>query len=89
MTPGGTARRIARLEDQDGRRPCPRCSGFVVVRVNGEVESASRDGRTVDAEEWERLEAGMVGGRCPGCGRRPFEVRPRGHFSGIEGEGGA
>ncbi len=72
--------RLSKLEDRHGPEPCPRCSGYWAVRVNERLESVSRNGEAVAPGVWGEVEAGMVGGRCPECGRTPFTIRPRGLF---------
>lgn len=79
--------RLAKLEERHGGEPCPRCSGFVAVRVNGKLESVRRNGEAVAPEVWGEVEAGMVGGSCPDCGGIPFTIRPRGLFEPTPGEG--
>ncbi len=79
--------RLTRLEERRGGKPCPRCSGFWVVRVNGNLESVRRNGEPEAPEAWGEVEDGMVGGSCPGCGGIPFTIRPRGLFEPTPGEG--
>lgn len=79
--------RLAKLEERHGGEPCPRCSGFWAVRVNGKLESVRRNGEAVAPEAWGEVGDVLVGGRCPDCGRTPIIIRPRGNFEPPPGEG--
>jgi hypothetical protein len=62
--------RVRRLEDAaGGGSGCEHCSGSVAVVVNGRLESVTKDGRRLEADEEEDfLFAEEPGGRCPVCG---------------------
>ncbi len=47
----GLRGRIERLEAQAGGE-CPRCSGVIGVFMGGELQSASRHGEPMSADEW-------------------------------------
>jgi hypothetical protein len=65
--------RIERLEQRaPDPDPCPRCSGVFTVEVNGELDSATRDGAPMSPDEIARYGAG---GPCPECGREPLTIR--------------
>jgi DNA-directed RNA polymerase subunit RPC12/RpoP len=71
----GLVRRVRHLEDADGGGECPRCSGVVVVTMDGEFSSASKDGVPMSEEEYEAHEAEEDGeGRCPVCGEKPHDI---------------
>ena len=76
--------RLARLEDRTGGKDCPRCSGVVVVSVNGDLHHASKNGEPMSEEEYHSFEAEDIDGRCPVCGEESIEIiAPAPH-----GEGG-
>ncbi len=62
--------RLKRLEEASGGGECPRCSGTVVVYLNGELGSVSRDGRRFAPEEAQAFVGEEHDGRCPVCGAR-------------------
>lgn len=60
--------RIARLEDRAGGKECPHCSGVLVIRVNGRLHQATKNGVPIRADD--------VGeGRCPECESEPVVIR--------------
>ena len=63
--------RLTRLEDRTGGKDCPRCSGVFVVRVNGRLHYAAKNGAPVPADE-------VREGRCPECGSGPVIIRVSG-----------
>ena len=67
--------RLARLEDRTGgRKECPRCSGAVVVSVNGDLHHASKNGEPMSEEEYRSFEAEEVDGRCSVFGEESIEI---------------
>ena len=67
--------RVRRLEDAAGGK-CPRCSGSIVVFVNGKLNGVSKDGRKLTSEEAEAFAGEEEDGRCPLCGaKRGPEIR--------------
>ena len=64
----GLKGRLERLEEAAGGGECPRCSGTVVIYVNDELESVTKDGRRLTPEEAEAFASDEEGGRCPVCG---------------------
>ncbi len=70
---GTLNRRLRRLEQSSGGE-CPRCSGVVSVTVNGDFDSATRDGVPMSEAEWRQHEGEEVEGLCPVCGREPLTI---------------
>lgn len=67
--------RVRRLEDAAGDGECPRCSGMVVVLMDGEFSGAGKHGREMTEEEYREFEAEEDDeGRCPACGRKSTEI---------------
>jgi len=67
--------RVRRLEDTDGGRECPRCSGVLAINLDGDFWSASKHGEDMSAEEYEAFEAEEdEDGRCPVCGEKASEI---------------
>ncbi len=76
----GMNRRVRALEGRAAPDPCPVCSGWLAVVVNGGLDTLGRDG--VEADEHQREEykehtrwARRNGGSCVVCGREPLEIR--------------
>jgi Zn finger protein HypA/HybF involved in hydrogenase expression len=68
-------RRVEALEQADGGNGCPRCSGTVVVFVNGKLDRVSKDGRRFTPEEAEAFAGEEEDGRCPVCGQGRQEIK--------------
>ena len=61
--------RLKKLEEATGGGGCPRCSGTVVIYINDELESVTKDGRRLTPEEAEAFKsAEEQDGCCPVCG---------------------
>ncbi len=76
----GIGRRLRELEGRAAPDPCPACSGWLAVHVNGELDTLERAG--VEADEYQREEylehtrwERRNGGACVVCGREPLEIR--------------
>ncbi len=76
----GMNRRLRALEGRAAPSPCPVCTGWLAVVVNGGLDTLERDG--VEADEYQREEykehtrwARRNGGSCVVCGREPLEIR--------------
>jgi len=76
----GIDRRLRELEGRAAPDPCPVCSGWLAVVVNGGLDTLERDGVEADEHQreeykehtrWERRN----GGACVVCGREPLEIR--------------
>ena len=70
----GLRGRQERLEKTAGGGECPRCSGTVVIYVNDELESITKDGRRLAPEEAEAFASEEGNGRCPVCGASRHET---------------
>jgi hypothetical protein len=70
----GLKDRLKRLEKTAGGGECPRCSGTVVIYVNDELESVTKDGRKFTSEEAEAFASDGGNGRCPACGASRHEI---------------
>ena len=70
----GLKDRLKRLEKTAGGGECPRCSGTVVIYVNDELESITKDGRRLAPEEAEAFASDEGNGRCPMCGASRHEI---------------
>jgi Zn finger protein HypA/HybF involved in hydrogenase expression len=67
-------RRVEALEQAGGGEECPRCSGTIVVFVNGKLDSVSKQGRKFTPEEAEAFAGEEDDGRCPVCGQGRQEI---------------
>jgi hypothetical protein len=69
-------RRLRRLEDASGEGgECPRCSGTVVVYVNDELDSVTKDGRKLTPDEALAFESEEAqDGRCRVCCAKGQEI---------------
>ncbi len=71
----GIKDRLKRLEKTAGGGGCPRCSGTVVIYVNDELESITKDGRRLAPEEAEAFKSEEEqDGCCPMCGASRHEI---------------
>ncbi len=68
--------RVRRLEEATGGDggKCPRCSGTIVVIVNGKLDGVSKDGRRFTPWEAEAFAGEEEDGRCPVCGQGRQEI---------------
>lgn len=83
-------RRLEFLEQNATVGDCLRCSGIFVVRVNGKVDHASRNGVLMSEEEEYRRYESELGpdGECPVCGRVPGPpIRVSGLAAGTKVQG--
>jgi|GEM_PF-5032605 len=77
---GSINRRLKALEGMAGQNPCPVCSAWFAIRVNGELDTLTRDG--IEADKYQRREyleharaVEKTGGLCPACGSAQMEIR--------------
>ncbi len=70
----GLKDRLKRLEKAAGGGECLRCSGTVVIYVNDELESVTKDGRKSTSEEAQAFGSEEGNGRCPACGASRQEI---------------
>jgi hypothetical protein len=70
----GLRGRLKRLEKTAGGGECPRCSGTVVIYVNDELESVTKDGRKFTSEEAQAFESEEGNGRRPACRASRHEI---------------
>jgi hypothetical protein len=67
-------KRLEALETRAGGGGCDRCRDVFIVKVNGEVQSAVRNGVALPLEEARALSAG-----CPECkGQERYTIRLKG-----------